>query len=741
MKGEGPRSSYLSRTCLETICPEAPTITAEEVPERRYQSQQRLKKAWESIFEKYGREFEDADEIDITTGAIVVDKGFIRRSKVKEFGFAFFPAPVKLEDSDTDLVSATDEVEASESGQSSEAAAEPRKRDEPIVEIGLKRETNAISPKRSSMRRCEIIVDEFTSAISMKKADLNPRKPFRSPTPVPSAKSNVRVEIEIEERPWLAPNATEKKYPPHRKLEISKEEYTAQPPRLQRSTHPTSSRAVSKSDTSTLARPGPPQHLARSNGGVRSSTKSSASKAIEHPPALQEPLVSVESTPPICDTKSSSIKRETNYRSFVHTLKHDALSLPEVEIVSVMAAPGAFRRRARSRQSGAGIGRAKGGWDVPPPGPMLELSLGDSMPSSAQITDSPSTSTFICKSEVDDQIGSASAGSNASPSLISTTPCKREEQDDTDTSSAEAKKLSCLLPSPAPSIALSIHRDDQHLGAAISSTKVVKPSTLITRRRSSAQPEERGRRKQTPVLTDTKPPRPSRACKNIDRDAYKFRLASHYSRSAVTRDVGKGDKTDCAKGESQTPDAVHSSTSYRFPDPVSYSEPMGLTQSTDTGHTAPSPRSRKRKLPSHPGASASPRKRVCVATDTKANDPNPAASPFGTIPSTPNRQRSAMPTPPCESDEESAFENMLPASAFPTPRFHLTTRQALLARSATGSSASPKPASTSRSSIETKIIPNRTTALKIPTMRMKTYAQVVLTTIDLTTDEDPLTIC
>ncbi|KAJ3279007.1 hypothetical protein HDU76_009664, partial [Blyttiomyces sp. JEL0837] len=47
----------------------------------RLQSQERLQKAWEGLFDKYGRDFEDADEIDISTGEIVVDRGHLRSIK------------------------------------------------------------------------------------------------------------------------------------------------------------------------------------------------------------------------------------------------------------------------------------------------------------------------------------------------------------------------------------------------------------------------------------------------------------------------------------------------------------------------------------------------------------------------------------------------------------------------------------------------------------------------------------
>ncbi|KAJ3009285.1 hypothetical protein HKX48_008064 [Thoreauomyces humboldtii] len=89
----GPRPAYLSLNCLRSLCPStplAPAITPEQIPGKREQSQLRLKRAWESIFERYSREFDDADEIDITKGEIVVDNGWVRKAKPCEFGHGFF---------------------------------------------------------------------------------------------------------------------------------------------------------------------------------------------------------------------------------------------------------------------------------------------------------------------------------------------------------------------------------------------------------------------------------------------------------------------------------------------------------------------------------------------------------------------------------------------------------------------------------------------------------------------------
>ncbi|KAJ3193944.1 hypothetical protein HK101_003792 [Irineochytrium annulatum] len=58
-----------------------------DVETLRVQSRERLKRSWESIFERYGKDFEDeADEIDIRTGRLVVDRGFVRGTPTKPFG-------------------------------------------------------------------------------------------------------------------------------------------------------------------------------------------------------------------------------------------------------------------------------------------------------------------------------------------------------------------------------------------------------------------------------------------------------------------------------------------------------------------------------------------------------------------------------------------------------------------------------------------------------------------------------
>ncbi|KAJ3060328.1 hypothetical protein HDU98_003699 [Podochytrium sp. JEL0797] len=66
----------------------APTAApAADLGAMRQLSENRLKTSWELIFEKYGRSFEDeADEIDVLTGEIVVDKGCLKNTPNRPFG-------------------------------------------------------------------------------------------------------------------------------------------------------------------------------------------------------------------------------------------------------------------------------------------------------------------------------------------------------------------------------------------------------------------------------------------------------------------------------------------------------------------------------------------------------------------------------------------------------------------------------------------------------------------------------
>ncbi|KAI9349456.1 hypothetical protein DFJ73DRAFT_796182 [Zopfochytrium polystomum] len=56
---------------------------------KRLQARSRLRQGWERIFEKYGRNFDnEADEIDVHTGKIVVDRGHLRSQGILLFGDA-----------------------------------------------------------------------------------------------------------------------------------------------------------------------------------------------------------------------------------------------------------------------------------------------------------------------------------------------------------------------------------------------------------------------------------------------------------------------------------------------------------------------------------------------------------------------------------------------------------------------------------------------------------------------------
>ncbi|TPX57038.1 hypothetical protein SpCBS45565_g08289 [Spizellomyces sp. 'palustris'] len=60
--------------------------------------------AWESIYEKYGREFHDADEIDLEKEEIVLDKGWVRNRGVHVFGKVFYQnEDAELRSDDTGL--------------------------------------------------------------------------------------------------------------------------------------------------------------------------------------------------------------------------------------------------------------------------------------------------------------------------------------------------------------------------------------------------------------------------------------------------------------------------------------------------------------------------------------------------------------------------------------------------------------------------------------------------------------
>src|SRR5690348_12595063 len=62
------------------------------VGELRAESQQRLKSAFTSIFERYGRDFSgESNEIDLLTGRIVLDCGFLRRKRSVDFGDMYQP--------------------------------------------------------------------------------------------------------------------------------------------------------------------------------------------------------------------------------------------------------------------------------------------------------------------------------------------------------------------------------------------------------------------------------------------------------------------------------------------------------------------------------------------------------------------------------------------------------------------------------------------------------------------------
>ncbi|KND02132.1 uncharacterized protein SPPG_02626 [Spizellomyces punctatus DAOM BR117] len=96
-------SGFFSLASIQSICPSTP-VQYGDVAHQRLQSQLRLKMAWESIYEKYGQEFHDADEIDLEKEEIVVDKGWVRNHGVHVFGKVFYQSEdAELRSDDTGL--------------------------------------------------------------------------------------------------------------------------------------------------------------------------------------------------------------------------------------------------------------------------------------------------------------------------------------------------------------------------------------------------------------------------------------------------------------------------------------------------------------------------------------------------------------------------------------------------------------------------------------------------------------
>ncbi|KAJ3297210.1 hypothetical protein HK104_000727 [Borealophlyctis nickersoniae] len=118
----------------------------DDIAAQRAASQLRLKVAWDDICERYGREFDDADEIDLVTCEVVVDKGFIRNTPVRAFGKTFIGEGVDESDSSED-----DEEEEEKSADlplgasPKQAEFEPRTGESPRKgKVSVKRETEII---------------------------------------------------------------------------------------------------------------------------------------------------------------------------------------------------------------------------------------------------------------------------------------------------------------------------------------------------------------------------------------------------------------------------------------------------------------------------------------------------------------------------------------------------------------------------------------------------------------------
>ncbi|KAK9722171.1 hypothetical protein K7432_002889 [Basidiobolus ranarum] len=61
----------------------------------RYFNRCRLKSAFDSIFQKYGRDFEESDVVDISTGEVIEDKGFLKKTPQRKLGSLFKPKEEK----------------------------------------------------------------------------------------------------------------------------------------------------------------------------------------------------------------------------------------------------------------------------------------------------------------------------------------------------------------------------------------------------------------------------------------------------------------------------------------------------------------------------------------------------------------------------------------------------------------------------------------------------------------------
>ncbi|KAI9011180.1 hypothetical protein BC832DRAFT_549905 [Gaertneriomyces semiglobifer] len=178
-------NSYFSLPTLQSLIqngePDATTTSAptpETIAFHRLQSQTRLKAAWDSICEKYGREFDDADEIDLMTGEIVVDNGWVRNTEVCVFGEVFYRSEdLKEED-------AEDEDEEEDEEEHALATESEAAHNEDVDDlIGLPQQPLSPSKPAQPLKRKRPLVedvDELTELSIPSLAISEPSKPSSS---------------------------------------------------------------------------------------------------------------------------------------------------------------------------------------------------------------------------------------------------------------------------------------------------------------------------------------------------------------------------------------------------------------------------------------------------------------------------------------------------------------------------------------------------------------------------------
>ena len=139
----------------------------------------KLKNAWEHIFEKYGRNFDDeADEIDLNTGEIVVDRGHLRGMKGRPLGSGM----EGYEDGDDEGEGKEEDDEDEEDEEDEEEVSEDEEEED--------EESDGESDVKNNVRTEND--DKVTDEICYKKVDQKDRKNTskkKKPTTTPSLPS------------------------------------------------------------------------------------------------------------------------------------------------------------------------------------------------------------------------------------------------------------------------------------------------------------------------------------------------------------------------------------------------------------------------------------------------------------------------------------------------------------------------------------------------------------------------